>query len=180
MQTQLFPPCCTELPPGRVTLILCWYFKGKKPLKHESMWQKRGESEWCHALSAKRVTQCKAWWPTFPFHSLCTVALAPRVTSTPVRFNRVYSKVTPGTRSFVYLFFISWMHELNHTVKGAVCPCVHVTHISSLYHPDLLLRLHPTALIEMTAFDYLSVNGGRLFIYAIYPHQQHILYCSVL
>lgn len=52
----------------------------------------------------------------------------------------------------------------------------------SLYHNDLLLcwRLHAKYLIEITAFDYLAVNSGSLFISSLLCHQQNILFCSLL
>lgn len=122
-------------------------------------------TEGCHALSAKcmRVTQCKARWPTFLFHSslLSTVALSPGVTSIPVRFNRVYSKVTLGILSVVFSpFFIPWIHELDHKVNRADCPYRHNTYILFIALSLWLCRwLHPKALIEMSAFDYLAVNA---------------------
>lgn len=73
--------------------------------------------------------------------SLSTVALPPRATSTPVRFNRVYSKVSLGTLSvvysppifsFIYFFFASLNAQIGTTrlmkqtvqtgVISAFCP----------------------------------------------------------
>lgn len=129
------------------------------------------------------VTQCNAWWPTFLFHSssLSTVALPPRVAPIPVRFNRVYSKVTLGTLSVVYSpFFIPWMHKFIHKVKGADCPYRLSTRIFPLYcaSPLLCRCLHPESAIEMSAFDYLAVNS--LFTSPLQCHQQDILFCSLL
>lgn len=110
------------------------------------MTQEGRHAEGCGALSAARtsVTQRKKHDDLlFLFHSrsLSTVALPPRATSTPVRFNRVYSKVSLGTLSvvysppifsFIYFFFASLNAQIGTTrlmkqtvqtgVISAFCP----------------------------------------------------------
>lgn len=54
--------------------------------------------------------------------SLSTVARHARAASTPVRSNRVYSKVTLGTAPCVsFPLFTPWMHQQNHRFNGADC-----------------------------------------------------------
>lgn len=98
--------------------------------------------------------------------SLSTVALPPRATSTPVRFNRVYSKVSLGTLSvvysphfFFYLFFFCFPEctNWNHKVNEADGPNRRDICILSplLPLPSALL----VSSIEMSACDYLPVSS---------------------
>lgn len=100
-------------------------------------------TEGCHAFSVKHIsmTQCKARWPTFLFHSgsLSTVALPLGATTTPVRFNRVYSKVTAGTLSVVS-FCCLLPQCMNWSIRLMDCPCSHNRGIFSLHFPPPLQR----------------------------------------
>lgn len=89
----------------------------------------------CFALTEE--IHYKARWPTFLF-SLSSVALPPSsATSTPVRFNRVYSKVTLGAQSHPHsltpLYFIPCMHEQDQKANGADDPHWNNTHTHSFF-----------------------------------------------
>lgn len=84
------------------------------------MWHGEGETVKDATLSEQSVwVWPNAWWPTFLSHSgsLCTVALPLRVTSIPVRFNRVYSEVTLGTLSAVYPSLFLFLEWTNWTIR---------------------------------------------------------------
>jgi len=98
----------------------------------------------------------------FPF-TLPTVALPPRVTSTPVRFNRVYSEVTQVGLSVVFSPFlfpecincsIRLMEQRDHTST---------THRFSFRITPVLWRCFHLK-IEISALDYLAANTVGLFI----------------
>lgn len=153
-----------------------------KPPKNTSACDNGGrQTEGCHAFSVKRIsmTQCKAWWPTFLFHSgsLSTVALHLGATTTPVRFNRVYSKVTAGTLSVVSFCYLL-PQCMNWSIRLMDCPCSHNRGIFSLYPTPPALLVSPS-LIETSAFDYLSVNASRRLTSLFQCHQQDILLCSL-
>lgn len=90
------------------------------------------------ALKTATLSQQSVWvWPNaehddllFPF-TLSTVALPPRAASTPVRFNRVYSKVTHGTLSVIHSPFYS-PEYMNCAIRLMEYPYRHYTHIFSL------------------------------------------------
>lgn len=102
------------------------------------------------ALSQQSVRvwpNAKSMMTYFFSRSLSTVALPPRATFTPVRFNRVYSKVSLGTLSVVYsayffFFFFFWFPECtnwNHKVNEADGPNRRDICILSLCCPSPLL-----------------------------------------
>lgn len=71
------------------------------------------DTEGCHALSAKHLSGPEQDDLLFPF-TLPAVALPPKVTSIPVRFNRVCSEDTLGVLSVVYstLFYVFCLGSL--------------------------------------------------------------------
>lgn len=123
------------------------------------------------------VTQCNAWWPTFLFHSssLSTVALPPRVAPIPVRFNRVYSKVTLGTLSVVYSpFFIPWMHKFVHKVKGADCPYRLSTRIfPSLLRVPFALPVSPSRVCDWDVSLWLPRCQQSIHVSSSMPPTRH-------
>lgn len=139
-------------------------------------------TEGCYSFSVKRIsmTQCKAWWPTFLFHSgsLSTVALPFEATATPVRFNRVYSKVTAGTLSVVSFCYLL-PQCMNWSIRLMDCPCSHNKGIFSLYFPPPLQHCWCLHLWLRRQPLITSVNTSRLFTSPFQRHQQDILLCSL-
>lgn len=151
-------------------------FKKLNLWKLKCMWHK-SEKHWRMPRSPSKAYKCDPMQSmmTYFFLSLSTVALPPGQTSTAVRFNRVYSKVTLGSLSVIYFpfFIIPWMDELNHKVNGADWSYRHNTHISSLYQqPPLLCWCFPPKRCQPTVTSLSTVYLFLLF------HATNKTYCS--
>lgn len=143
------------------------------------MWHKR-EEHWRMPRSLSKAYKCDPMrsMMTYFLRSPSTVAFPLRLTSSAVRFNRVYSKVTLGSLSVIYFPFLLFPECMNWTIRlvehSGHTDIVH----TSLYQQPLLPCWRFPSKTEMSVFDYLAVN--RLLISSLPCHQQDILFCSLL